>query len=198
MSEAGYIKRLRDYAKDYMTSVDFPVHQEELWSASDRAFALLHSINVENSLRRLFEAKFRQGLNSDDRNRLYGPDGIYSAFSGKIALAYAMEFIGPVTRDDLDLIRHIRNSFAHSRRPLSFDLQVVRDACAHLQFPDRPHGYKFLGPGGREAAGEHADLTNAKTRYRLTCQRIEYGMTRVVYPLPPIILKEGWLEEPLV
>lgn len=192
MSDAGYIARLRDYARDYLTIVDFPVHQEELWSASDRAFSLLHSINVENSLLRLFEAKFRQGLNSDARNRLYGSNGILSAFAGKIALAYAMEFIGPVTRDDLDLIRHIRNSFAHSRRPLSFDLQVVREACAHLQFPDRPHGYKFLGPEGREAEREHADLTNAKTRYRLACQRIEYGVTSLVFPpLPSLSRKAG-------
>jgi len=196
--EPAYIRALREYANDWMTSLDFPAHQDELWSASDRAFALLHSINVENALHRLFEAKLRQGLNSTDRKRLYGSEGILSNFSSKIALAYALELIGPVTRDDLNLIRFIRNTFAHSRRPLSFDLQVVGDACAHLQFPDRPHGYKFLGPGGREADGDHADLTNAKTRYRLTCQRIEMGISNLLHPPPDIVLKEGWLDEPLV
>jgi hypothetical protein len=175
--EPAHIRALREYAKDGRAGLEeLSAHDAELWGESDRAFAVLHAANLENALRDLFAVKFRPGLNSAERNALYGPDGSMSSFAAKIGLAYALEYIGRITRDDMDLVRLVRNSFAHSARALGFKMAVVADVCAHLQFPDLPNGYQLMGPLGRIASAEEADLSNPRNRYRVTCQRIAYGL----------------------
>ena len=47
-------------------------------------------------------------------------------------MAEAMRVFGPVTRHDLDTIRTIRNAFAHSHRPITFDFPPVADLCRSL------------------------------------------------------------------
>lgn len=185
--EPAHIRALRDYARETKTSAEWTEHQDELWGENDRAFALLQSVELENSLRQLFAIKFRPGLNSEERRMLYGPDSSLGSFAAKIGLAYALEYIGPITRDDLELVRLIRNSFAHSARPLSFKLGVVADVCAKLQFPDLPTGYHLMGPRGKVASGEYADLTNPRTRFRVTCQRIGYGLMLLTVKRGPLM-----------
>lgn len=58
-------------------------------------------------------------------------------FGSKIRLSYALGIIGAKAKADLDLIRHIRNTFAHSRAELTFELPEVADACALLTLSER-------------------------------------------------------------
>jgi hypothetical protein len=64
-----------------------------------------------------------------------------------------------MTRSDLDLIRDIRNSFAHSRRAISFSAQEVADVC------DLLHAYKI------DQTTEE-DITSAKKKYVDSCYMI--------------------------
>src|SRR5262245_54151547 len=48
-----------------------------------------------------------------------------SSFYQKITLAHALRMINVELRDDLHIVRNIRNAFAHSRRLLSFDHALV-------------------------------------------------------------------------
>lgn len=184
--DPAHVRALREYVKGSLMGLEeVSAHDAELWGESDRAFAVLHAANLENALRDLFAFKFRPSLNSAERNAVYGPDGSMSSFAAKIGLAYALEYIGPITRDDMNLVRLVRNGFAHSGRALDFKLAVVADVCAHLQFPDLPTGYQLMGPLGRIASAEEADLTNPRNRYRITCQRVSFGlMLKRVKPSP--------------
>jgi hypothetical protein len=44
---------------------------------------------------------------------MFGPDGAMGAFASQIKLAHAMGLISTVIYNDLNLIREIRNKFAH-------------------------------------------------------------------------------------
>jgi len=59
----------------------------------------------------------------------YGP---LSSFSSRIDCLYAFGFIDKEACDDLDLIRKIRNHFAHHPEQTSFDESPVRDFCSNL------------------------------------------------------------------
>jgi hypothetical protein len=61
-------------------------------------------------------------------------------------VAYAFKLIGSITRADLDLIKFLRNEFAHSRLPFDFKTPEVRAVCDQLKIVEVPgitipHGY---------------------------------------------------------
>ncbi len=74
---------------------------------------------VETALESLFRKVLREDLNSDDRGKIFGYDGSIGTFSSKIVVAYGLKLIGTTSRRDLDLIRVLRNEFAHSRMPFN-------------------------------------------------------------------------------
>jgi hypothetical protein len=47
-------------------------------------------------------------------------------------MAYCLGLIGPHIRDDLDIVRGIRNDFAHGHREITFDEASIRDRCLNL------------------------------------------------------------------
>jgi hypothetical protein len=59
----------------------------------------------------------------------YESRGPLSDLSSRIKLAYALDVVGPKTRDDLEHVRAVRNSFAHALRPVGFELKEVSDVC---------------------------------------------------------------------
>src|ERR1700733_9815244 len=48
-----------------------------------------------------------------------------SAFSRKIASARALKIIGPITNENLTIIRHVRNAFAHAKLPIDFQTSQI-------------------------------------------------------------------------
>jgi hypothetical protein len=183
-----YVKDLKALIESDPEAADIPDLERELFaSGSDRALAVLYSSLVEVLIKRLLNAKMRSELNSDDRDRLFGPQGPVGTFSSRIIVAYAFGLIGPDTRFNLDLIREIRNVFAHSRKPLSFDTKQVREACAHLKIPDiwwgrfnppiiPPKLYlDHFPPEERESA---SDLNNPRTRFVSICHELSLRMTQ--------------------
>jgi hypothetical protein len=68
---------------------------------------------------------------SPDRERLFGGDqiGAINGLAGKITLAYALGFFGEKFKEDMEALRHLRNTFAHARQPISFRTREIADAC---------------------------------------------------------------------
>jgi hypothetical protein len=60
------------------------------------------------------------------------PTAPLSSFSAKIALGHALSLYQEPLRVELDRIRAIRNAFAHSIAPLTFDEPLVAEQCAEL------------------------------------------------------------------
>src|SRR5690242_13563508 len=134
--DPAHLEKLKKFTRGPRSVADlFALENELSYGTSDRAAAVLLGAVVEDTLRDWILVHMREDLNARDRARLFGPEGALGTFSSKTMLAYALKIVGPITRHDLDLIRTLRNEFAHTRRPLSFRVQEVADVCAQLKFP---------------------------------------------------------------
>jgi hypothetical protein len=77
---------------------------------SDRAVAIWAGSFVEAHLKNYLLAKLRAGKETSALFETYGP---LSTFAGCIGVGYAVRLLTKPQRDDLDLLRRIRNHFAH-------------------------------------------------------------------------------------
>ncbi|MFQ5804440.1 MAG: MltR family transcriptional regulator [Candidatus Methylomirabilales bacterium] len=87
-------------------------------------------------------------------NELLKGFGPLATFDARIEAAFALGLISELERRRLELIRRIRNDFAHVPEDVSFETAQIRDRCMELQPPrpcaglfdapnDNPHG-RFL------------------------------------------------------
>ena len=174
----GYLKRLREIGRADPTFDHIIQLEKELFvSESDRATGVLFGTLLENNLRTLILSKMRGDLSLDETDRLMSFEGPVGSFSAKIRIAHAFDIIGPLVRDDLNLIREIRNAFAHSRIPITFISPEVADACTHLKIPDDPSSsipqglLAQLSEGGRSTSKDDPRL-----RFITACHAISYRM----------------------
>jgi hypothetical protein len=76
----------------------------------------------------------------------FGQTAILGSFSSKIRLCYVLSLISKEQRDHLNTMREIRNHFAHTIGPASFDDSLVASAC-ETPWPDDTYLtvlYKYL------------------------------------------------------
>lgn len=134
-------KALRAFTQRDPTVTDreaFDALEKELYGTSDRVTAVMLGASVETALEKLLASRMRDDLRSDERSKLFGFEGAIGTFSAKIIVAYAMKIIGPITYSDLNLIKLLRNEFAHSRVPFDFQTPEVVAVCNELQIPKLP------------------------------------------------------------
>jgi hypothetical protein len=99
--------------------------------ADDRTVCLLLASMLENTLDKALDHWI--GEQSEDlRKNLYEQDGLLATFACKITFAIVTKIAGPVSRENLRLMRHIRNAFAHAKIPVTFNTPEVAAVCADL------------------------------------------------------------------
>lgn len=101
----------------------------------DATFALTITSAIDQALEWAISTHFPdegigQRMFDDNAN------GPLSTFSAKIKAGYALGVYPQVVRDELDMMRHIRNAFAHATEKLSFKSEPVIMGCAALKIPD--------------------------------------------------------------
>jgi hypothetical protein len=109
----------------------------ELETETDRAVAIVGASLIEHYLENAIQFQLRPidtdtAKGKEERDRLYGVNGIFAGISAKIVGAYAMQMIGPTTRRDLEIINKIRNRFAHDMNPVTFDTDSIRARCNEI------------------------------------------------------------------
>lgn len=104
--------------------------EADLASQSDRSLAILGFSFLDSMLRGLLEAWF---IDAAKKAALFEGTGPLSTASAKIALAHATGLISDDERRDLDLLRKIRNKFAHEHAQGSFNTDPVRSQTLELQ-----------------------------------------------------------------
>ena len=98
---------------------------------SDRACAILGAALLDSRLEGLFRSKLKHGA-----EKLLSNSGPLGSFSARSQLAVALEWIDRDVFHDLNIIRRIRNDFAHSfDHELSFSDQSIEDRCRNLRTP---------------------------------------------------------------
>ena len=110
---------------------DFHDFLDEFQRESDRAAAVLSAAYLDELLKQLLLASFVD--NSRTVTDLLGPNAALGSFGGRVNLAYALGLITKAEAGDLNLLRRIRNDFAHHLHGLSFNTRRIADRCANFQ-----------------------------------------------------------------
>lgn len=96
---------------------------------SDRGMVLVSGGFLENQLKTTLEAFLREVPST---TRLFdGPTGPFASLSARILACHAMGLINDNEYEDLQIIRKLRNKFAHEIHA-SFDDTLTRDQCLCL------------------------------------------------------------------
>lgn len=104
-------------------------------------------------------------LHPDRQSALFKRGGALNGFSNKIAVGHAMDLYGEETYTNLELVRIIRNAFAHAHIPIGFDTPEIADACALLVAP------KPIPPFTVGTDTEDTTAWRGLQRYRRVCDR---------------------------
>ena len=109
---------------------------DELRSESDRGGTILASMWIDNLLERKLRALFTQG-NSDTRRKLFDLNGPFSGFSSKILAAYSLGWIDSDIFHDINLVRKIRNLFAHELHGIDLESPGLQRLIEKFKIPSR-------------------------------------------------------------
>jgi hypothetical protein len=89
---------------------------------------------LEYDLERSIKWEFRS-LNKQMSDRLFGLYRPLSTFAAKIDIAYALEITTDDIHAELNIMRRIRNEFAHTKHSLSLDLDPIKTLFNKLKRP---------------------------------------------------------------
>jgi Mannitol repressor len=103
-----------------------------LTSESDRGCALFAAAYLDVSLSNLLYVSLVE--NKSIEQDLFRGTAPLANFSSRIQMAYYLGLISKACRRDLNIVRSIRNDFAHDLEVSSFQTQSIRDRSRHLSF----------------------------------------------------------------
>jgi hypothetical protein len=178
--QPAYIKNLKSLTRGDPAGLDdIELWESEVYQTGDRTTAVMLGAMLDSSLERLLATLLRSDLNSSDRSKIFEFEGALGSFSSRIVMAYALKLIGPKSRADLDLIRLLRNEFAHSRKSFDFNTPEVKVVCDKLQIPDLPGAYIphfFRQRVSNDRLVTANDNSNPRTRYIIACHNLAHRM----------------------
>ena len=115
-------------------SAEFMEFFNELQSETHRGGVLVGAAFLDEYLRQLLAA-FLIDRKTEVKKLLDKPDSPLGLFSSRILVAYCLGLISREMYHDLEIIRRIRNQFAHALHGLSFEDAWVIDECTKLIYP---------------------------------------------------------------
>lgn len=108
----------------------------EFQSESERATAILGAAYLDEQLLQLLTAYF---VDDDASQELLSTEKPLGAFGARILTAYCVGLLAREDYQDLNIIKSIRNDFAHHLHGLSFSKESISQKCAKLQIVKRFH-----------------------------------------------------------
>ncbi|MFW1945318.1 transcriptional regulator [Acinetobacter guillouiae] len=116
--------------------IDFNKFLDSLNNESDRAVPLITAALIEEILHRTLQA-FLCDV-SASKKILDGFNAPLGTFSSKIDACYALGLIDEHEYNEINLIRKIRNEFAHTVYNADFNIQKVKDLCMTFKYSVPP------------------------------------------------------------
>ena len=104
----------------------------ELIEGSDKACALIAVAWLDRALIALLSTKMLGVDAAEHKPIFYGQAAILGSFSSKIRLCYVLSLVTKDQAKLLNTMREIRNHFAHSLLPSSFNQELVAKECDTL------------------------------------------------------------------
>jgi hypothetical protein len=94
----------------------------------------------------------------------------------KILIADSLGILGKETLGNLDLIKHIRNTFAHAVLPIDFSTKQISDTCDALVVTEKPETFR-----------REIKLATSREKYTTICEVTAFAL--VLYALNDIQVK---------
>jgi len=133
-----------------------------LHKQSDRAMGVIGAADLDEELGDLLRTFLID--HTEIAGNLLSEHGVLGAFASRIKIAFALGLISESEYKNLDLIRHIRNRFAH--RPgfeVSFETPEIKDRCLALQAP-------------KEVNGQFKQTGTLRDRFMTTCFFLRFAI----------------------
>lgn len=125
-------KTLHDLSRQMPTAAELKDLMDKIDHMDDRAAALVLAALLDNLLEMAIEVNFVALPEKNLAALFRNPQAPLSAFSAKIDIAYALGVYGDDFKKQIDQLRRIRNAFAHSVIPISFEEPLISSECRKL------------------------------------------------------------------
>jgi mannitol operon repressor len=153
--------RNEDVLKEYPNLRDFLPYLDGLNEESPRGQVLISTGYMEQLLEDILRAFMLEIKTVDDLFK--GGNAPIGTFSAKMKSAYALGLISEDEFHDFELIRRIRNYFAHSMTA-SFDEQEVKSRCKELRHKAHDYGEVVMDPLAQFTSAASGMLLNLVNR----------------------------------
>lgn len=120
----------------------FSAFLAEFQKETDRGAALVGAALIDTRLEAVLRSHFLKSKVVEDL--LDGGSAPLGTFSSRIKLAYALGLITELEFNECEIIRRIRNDFAHGVHGLTFQDQKLTALCNNLK-ANTPDGKRFDG-----------------------------------------------------
>jgi hypothetical protein len=134
-------------SKEAITDADLEGFGETIRNEPDRSAAIMAASLVERALTDAIRARLADPGKEITRTWFEGLNAPFQTFSAKIVLGRALAIYGGVMEARLNLVRNIRNAFAHRPQALDFTHPTLMEACLPLmpaEHLDREMGRKQI------------------------------------------------------
>jgi hypothetical protein len=159
------INALTKLMRKKVTSDQTKAYFEEVGAVGDdRGMAILMATGVEDALQTAIAANLK--VDADDA-KLFG----YDSPMGTFRIASAIGIIGPATKNDLNLVKAIRNTFAHSKIPMNFETPEIAAAANLLSMTPVNNGSSTALPFA-EAILKY----QKRPRFSVACQGLGFSL----------------------
>lgn len=163
---------------------DMAVLEEVNKGASDRALGIIAASLVEIHLTKLIRQAFiLESRKETVQEKLFQSSGPLGPFATKIRLSYIMGMISEEFYKNLEIMREIRNRFAHHTEIGSFEIPEIADRCRNFTLVDKYISDESNGRHGDPSAlflynkiGADVLLARPKQRYILSAQIFSMGI----------------------
>jgi DNA-binding MltR family transcriptional regulator len=147
LDDAGALTKLRGMSRQEFDPEKSQRFLAELQSANDRTFAIVWGALLDECMTSFVRKKIRF-LKSEDRKLLMQQGGMLSDQKRRCLVSYMAGWITERQYNDLELIRTLRNAFAHTPTEISFETECVVKVCGMLSMPKAfPEGGLFRARG---------------------------------------------------
>jgi hypothetical protein len=131
---------------------------------NERGAAIILAVHLETALQTALVKRLK--IDKKHFGDMFGFNGPMGTFDNKVRMASAIGLLTDETRSYLDVIRRIRNAFAHSMVPISFKTREVLNACSLLKVP------KSLPP----TTIRTSEGLSPRETYQRTCETIAHNL----------------------
>jgi hypothetical protein len=135
--------------------------------SNDRGAALLVTANTDLALSQAVYRVLK--VPEDFRQKLEAEGGPLSSFSQKIMMGRALAIYGEVMQYNLDLLRHIRNAFAHAHVPITFNTPEIAEAVPLFK-------HQALLPPYNLGADKQTVPEEPRARFHHACETMSHNL----------------------